>query len=65
MNWTPEKLAEALECIDAIHKSVIATQRFIKETMADLRQIRAASDRMDRLITLQNVVLDAPSICPN
>ena len=65
MNWTPEKLAEALECIDAIHKSMIATQRTVEEMIADLKQMRKAFDRMDGQITRQIGDIDAPAICPN
>jgi len=64
MNWTPEKLAEALEIIDAIHKSMITTQRAMEEMVMMLKQTKETADRINAQFTLQMTVLESPSICP-
>jgi rhamnogalacturonyl hydrolase YesR len=65
MTWTNEQLAEALEIIDAIHKSTMATQRMLEETIASLRRMRETADRINAQIMPQMIDADAPSICPN
>jgi methyl-accepting chemotaxis protein len=61
MKWTSEQLAEALEHIEAIKRSMTAMQQMTEEMIADIKQMREATDR----ITGQVICTDAPSICPN
>ena len=65
MKWTKEQLAEALEIIEAIHKSMIATQKMMEEAIASLKRTRETADRMDAQIMPQMIDADAPSIFPN
>jgi hypothetical protein len=65
MTWTKGQLAEALEIIDAIHESMIATQRMMHETITSLRRIRETADRRSAQIMPRMIDADAPSICPS